>query len=401
MSILKANRIENLTTTDGGINVNNSGKVGIGTDSPGQHLTIKRTGGQTQVSLISDTTESGAIYFGDTASTNRGVVLYDHGQDSLQLYTAGGEKVRIESGGDVGIGVTNPTKKLHIDSSSDQIRISDGSGGFELRGGNAFKISDDGTERLQIDSSGTLFLGGSSSTHNTIANSNQAAKLELSGGGGGCGVIELYGGSHGGNSKEIHMHTNSEHRVKVAQTGEFTLHPDQYGIGIRSQNVSNSVIEAFFVAHSSTNHNNGTIVYSNYLNGNVANANNSYGQLSDERLKENIVDATSQWDDIKALQVRKYNFRDGNGYETHTQIGLVAQEAETVCPGLVKETPVKEGQTVLDGEGNQLESTKQVVSSVLYMKAVKALQEAMTRIETLETQHASLEARLTALEGGS
>jgi len=101
MSILKANRIENLTTTDGGINVNNSGKVGIGTDSPGQHLTIKRTGGQTQVSLISDTTESGAIYFGDTASTNRGVVLYDHGQDSLQFYTAGSERMRILSGGGI------------------------------------------------------------------------------------------------------------------------------------------------------------------------------------------------------------------------------------------------------------------------------------------------------------
>jgi exonuclease VII small subunit len=32
------------------------------------------------------------------------------------------------------------------------------------------------------------------------------------------------------------------------------------------------------------------------------------------------------------------------------------------------------------------------------MKAVKALQEAMTRIETLETQRVDLEARLTALE---
>jgi hypothetical protein len=33
------------------------------------------------------------------------------------------------------------------------------------------------------------------------------------------------------------------------------------------------------------------------------------------------------------------------------------------------------------------------------MKAVKALQEAMTRIETLEAQNASFEARITALEG--
>jgi hypothetical protein len=43
--------------------------------------------------------------------------------------------------------------------------------------------------------------------------------------------------------------------------------------------------------------------------------------------------------------------------------------------------------------------TKQVNYSILYMKAVKALQEAMTRIETLEAQNASFEARITALEG--
>jgi hypothetical protein len=116
-------------------------------------------------------------------------------------------------------------------------------------------------------------------------------------------------------------------------------------------------------------------------NGNVQNANNSYGATSDIKLKENIVDAGSQWADLKALQVRKYNFKDG---QTHTQIGLVAQEVELVSPGLVTETPDR------DQEGNDLgTTTKAVQYSVLYMKAVKALQEAMERIETLE-------ARLTA-----
>ncbi len=41
MSILKANRIENLTTADGGINVNNSGNVGINTASPFDKLHVK------------------------------------------------------------------------------------------------------------------------------------------------------------------------------------------------------------------------------------------------------------------------------------------------------------------------------------------------------------------------
>ena len=111
-------------------------------------------------------------------------------------------------------------------------------------------------------------------------------------------------------------------------------------------------------------------------NGNVENTNNSYGALSDIKLKENIVDANPQWSDIKSLQVRNYNFKEG---QTHTQIGLVAQEVELVSPGLVTESPDR------DEDGNDLGTvTKSVNYSVLYMKAVKALQEAMERIETLE-----------------
>jgi hypothetical protein len=108
--------------------------------------------------------------------------------------------------------------------------------------------------------------------------------------------------------------------------------------------------------------------------GDLENTNNSYGGLSDLKLKENIVDASSQWSDLKALQVRKYNFKAETGYSVHTQIGLVAQEVELVSPGLVGET--------IDEETG--ESTKSVNYSVLYMKAVKALQETMERIETLE-----------------
>jgi hypothetical protein len=128
--------------------------------------------------------------------------------------------------------------------------------------------------------------------------------------------------------------------------------------------------------HSATNTNNGTLSFAVYTNGNVINTNNSYGAISDIKLKENIVDANSQWDDLKAIQVRNYNFIEG---QTHTQIGVVAQEIETVSPGLVTESPDR------DEDGNDLGTvTKSVNYSVLYMKAVKALQEAMERIEVLE-----------------
>ena len=72
-------------------------------------------------------------------------------------------------------------------------------------------------------------------------------------------------------------------------------------------------------------------------------------------------------------------------------LGLVAQEAETVCPSLVFTSPDTED----DSETGQIKETgtetKSLKYSVLYMKAIKCLQEAQTRIETLETKVAALE----------
>ena len=126
--------------------------------------------------------------------------------------------------------------------------------------------------------------------------------------------------------------------------------------------------------HSSTTAYDGTLAFRVYTNGSVENNLNSYGQISDVSLKENIVDANSQWSDIKSVKVRNFNFKEG---QTHKQIGVIAQEIENVSPGLVYET------------GDNL---KGVTYSVLYMKAIKALQEAMDRIEALETKVAALEA---------
>ena len=120
-------------------------------------------------------------------------------------------------------------------------------------------------------------------------------------------------------------------------------------------------------------------------NGNLRNINNSYGAISDVSLKENIVDASSQWNDVKNIKVRVFNFKTESASDK--RIGVVAQEIETVCPKLVDISYDK------DAEGNLLETgVKSVKYSVLYMKAIKALQEAQARIETLETKVAALEA---------
>ena len=69
--------------------------------------------------------------------------------------------------------------------------------------------------------------------------------------------------------------------------------------------------------------------------------------------------------------------------------------------GLVKQhfKTDDEDNPILDADGNQ-EEYLSVKYSVMYMKAIKALQEAMAKIETLEAENISIKARLDALEAG-
>ena len=133
--------------------------------------------------------------------------------------------------------------------------------------------------------------------------------------------------------------------------------------------------------------------------GDVKNTNNSYGSLSDERIKQDITDANSQWDDIKSLKIKNYKRKDqvAAGLDI-TMIGVIAQDLEAAgMSGLVKESIPGSGEiranSVFGTDEKNLSgvNVKSVKYSVLYMKAVKALQEAMTRIETLETKVQALE----------
>jgi len=132
--------------------------------------------------------------------------------------------------------------------------------------------------------------------------------------------------------------------------------------------------------------------------GNVTNANGSYGTISDAKMKTDIVDAGSQWADIKAVRFRKFKMKDDP--EQIVQLGVVAQELEQTSPGLVEEHADYEQVEITDEEGNVKKerqptgtTTKSVKTSVLLMKAAVALQEAMARIEQLEAKVSALESK--------
>ena len=117
--------------------------------------------------------------------------------------------------------------------------------------------------------------------------------------------------------------------------------------------------------------------------GNVTNINNSYGAISDIKLKENIVDATPKLAGLMQVKVRNYNLIG----DTAKRLGVVAQELETVFPSMIDESPDR------DAEGNDLgTTTKAVKYSVFVPMLIKAIQEQQALITTLT-------ARITALEG--
>lgn len=108
--------------------------------------------------------------------------------------------------------------------------------------------------------------------------------------------------------------------------------------------------------------------YKVLASGDVQNYNNAYGAISDARLKENVEDAGSQWDDVKAIRFRHFNMI-GDGTR---QLGVIAQELQAAGMGGL----------VTEGD----DGTLAVKYSVLLLKCAVALQEAIARIEALESR---------------
>jgi len=178
--------------------------------------------------------------------------------------------------------------------------------------------------------------------------------------------------------------TNNQNNMQIAHT--TTSSP--YGLNIEFSRASPNNTSNYGLQFAD----NTSVRFKVWSNGNVQNTNNSYTSLSDEKLKEQIKDASSQWDDIKALKIRKYKLKqdvaEGDS-DALWQIGVIAQEVETAgMNGLVYDAPD------MDENKKDLGTvTKSFKYSILYMKAVKALQEAMTRIEALETKVKELESK--------
>ena len=147
------------------------------------------------------------------------------------------------------------------------------------------------------------------------------------------------------------------------------LYSPAYGFEVKSTDgrpVTGIVVKAIVMKDTDT----GTLVFYINNNGNVLNANNSYGSTSDVSIKENIVDATPKLSNLMNVKIRNYNLKADP--IKIKQIGVVAQELEEVFPGMVE----------TDTEG-----LKSVKYSVFVPMLVKAIQELNQKFEDYKSTH--------------
>ena len=370
------------TTADGGsgpterMRIDSSGRVGIGTSSPTTPLSVRN------FSTIS-TYGNVSAQFSDNST---GTLYVQHSSGKVQLGsdaalafgsgTSATERMVITSSGYVGIGAS-PSYQLDVTGTANNgsvvSRVRNAS---EQNGALAVHQIAAGSSTLRhvnnlVSYYGQYYQQAAIGVHtyyrdfNThILRSNSgSAYLRVAAGG------RVYIGSTGFTS-------SNTVRINMSFTGGGT----EYGM---SMNAGSLVAGTKYITFDIGTTQYGSIGWTGTQIG--------FYNTSDYRLKENIVDLEGGIERVKQLQPRRFNFTHNRNT---TVDGFIAHEAQAAMPEAVYGT-----HNEVDSDGNPVYQSIDQSKFVPLLTA--ALQEAIAKIETLETQNASLEARLTALEGAS
>ena len=411
-------------------------------------LTLKSTAtsGEASVSITGENSSG-------TART--GIFKYDN-SDRFRIGTAAGipvafetndaERMRIDSSGRVGIGETSMDGLLVIkgdsnDTSMPSIRLKDGtdtreawisnsSGDLVLANGgddntphckltmfdgNIMSFAVSNTEQMRLDSSGNLGIGTSSPSgllhisgdtcqmHFTDEDDSSSSRIYQSG---ATFAIDVDQANAKGGSVLAFRVDDSEH-ARILEDGRFL-------VGTTTA-LSDGLIcfKGTFASNRGlvleSTQSSGEMIRFNTSSGGAGNISSSgtsttYSTSSDHRLKENIVDLDGAIDRVKQLAPKRFNFI----CDADTTVdGFIAHEAQAVVPEAItgthngvevwkegEELPdgVSVGDNKLDEDGNAIPDYQGIDQSKLVPLLTAALQEAIAKIETLETKVAALEA---------
>ena len=348
--------------------IDSNGNVGIGTTNPGAMLDIRTPAGTDCELTLNEATTSNPFTIKQTATdariqTGASQPVVIAGQNSastnssIQFETRGVERMRIMATGQVGIGTTNPGQELEIASGSNVgLRFRDTSGSYSQivyndngsstsaltiscdtgnnRGSSDIRVAVDGNEHLRVMNDGSIRVNQSSTDTPGASNTTQGLAVESVSG--GCSLFV----SRGGNIP-LYVNRNSNGKIlsfRRSGTEEGYITIDTTAISLIS--------------------------------------------TSDYRLKENAVSIADGITRVKQLQPKRFNFISD---PSKTVDGFMAHEVQPVVP----EAAFGEHDAV-DAEGNP--EYQGLDQSKLIPLLTAALQEAIAKIETLETKVAALEA---------
>ena len=285
-----------------------------------------------------------------------------------------------DTSANVGIGTTSPTAKLDVSSSSAGVTAGD----------------------LVVDTANkVVYVGRQSSTSGDnaklVVRNRVGDALTITGDTSPDGT-----GLYRPTTSTLGFTTAGTERMRITSSGSFrfgTIASDSAFFRVENPTNSSGIINLVSLIGSNANNTSSYHLIAAtggadkcYIlgNGNLQNVNNSYGALSDVKLKENIVDATPKLANLMQVKVRNYNLKSD---PTHKQIGVIAQELEQVFPSMIEESPDR------DTEGNILETTTKAVKySVFVPMLIKAIQELKAINDTQAETINALTARIVALE---
>jgi hypothetical protein len=352
--------------------IDSSGRVGIGDTSPDAPLVVRNASSPHTLFRVNSQSES--TKFSVQTVQDSDVRVGTVSNHPLALYSNSLEHMRIGTSGNVYIGQTSGSEQLGVSGGTNAQTLSTNSTNSN---GNMVQIKCSGTTKLFLGSAGSFITGNTGTT-------NQGIRAE--------GALLFAAGGHSERMRITSdaifaftttvnpgFGTNTDPGHFFADTG-YAMHARNAGTALYvSRNVNTGSLVSF-------NYNGGGQIAEITTNGSSV----SYGTGSDYRLKENITTLTNAITRLKNLKPSRFNFLKTPSI---TQDGFIAHEVQEVVPEAVtgvKDEVLTEDGDMGDKKGDPVMQNLDVAKIVPLL--VAALQEEISKRESLETRVAALEA---------